>query len=62
MLELMKVALCCHFPALAKDRKGATALEYGILAGLIALAIIAGVTAFGTALNSFFVNLAKQVP
>lgn len=44
---------------LASD-EGATALEYGILVALIALAIIVGVTAFGGALNTFFNGLAVK--
>lgn len=45
-----------------RDEEGATALEYAILVALIALVIIAGVTAFGTALNSFFQSIAGRVP
>ncbi|WP_115790356.1 Flp family type IVb pilin [Arthrobacter silvisoli] len=48
-----------------KDRltseKGATATEYGLLVGLIALVIVFGVGMFGTALDQFFQNLAGVV-
>ena len=44
------------------DDEGATALEYGVLVALIALVIIAGVTLFGTQLNTFFTNIAGRVP
>lgn len=37
-----------------KDEEGATAIEYGLIAGLIAVAIIATVTALGTNLNNVF--------
>ncbi|MDP2181481.1 MAG: Flp family type IVb pilin [Actinomycetota bacterium] len=47
--------------ALASD-EGATALEYGVLAVFIALAIVAGVTVFGTALSSFFSGLIGRFP
>lgn len=40
--------------ALFGDCKGVTAIEYGLIAGLIMLAIMAGVTAIGTDLNHFF--------
>jgi pilus assembly protein Flp/PilA len=40
-----------HFRA---EQRGATATEYSILAGFIALVIVAGVGLFGVALNSFF--------
>jgi pilus assembly protein Flp/PilA len=36
-----------------KDR-GATAVEYGLLVGLIAVVMIFGVTAFGNQLNALF--------
>ncbi len=45
-----------------RSDEGATALEYGILVALIALVIIAGVTAFGGALNTFFNGIAGKVP
>ncbi|MGO4471794.1 Flp family type IVb pilin [Arthrobacter sp. M-10] len=41
--------------------KGATATEYSLLVGLIALVIVVGVTAFGTNLNTFFSGLASTV-
>lgn len=43
-----------------QDEKGATALEYGILVALIALVIVAGVTAFGDALLDFFNGIAEK--
>jgi pilus assembly protein Flp/PilA len=38
-----------------KDRSGATALEYCIIAGLISVAIVGGASAIGTSTNSSFV-------
>jgi pilus assembly protein Flp/PilA len=38
----------------AKNDSGVTALEYGILAGLISATIIAAVTLIGTDLNALF--------
>jgi pilus assembly protein Flp/PilA len=43
------------------DRSGATAIEYGLIAGLIALAIIATVTSVGTALQATFTNVAAGI-
>lgn len=43
------------------SEKGATATEYSLLVGLIALVIVVGVTAFGTNLNTFFSGLASKV-
>jgi len=43
------------------SEKGVTAIEYGLLATLIALAIIVAVTAVGTALNTTFNNIATKL-
>ena len=45
----------------AKDDCGATAIEYALIAGLIALVIITGVTAVGTKLSTSFENLKTQM-
>lgn len=37
-----------------RDEEGATAIEYGLIAGLIAVIIIGAVTAIGTELKSTF--------
>jgi len=42
------------FNKFIKDESGATALEYGLLAALIAVAIIAAVTTLGTNLSNTF--------
>lgn len=39
---------------LAEDESGATAIEYGLIAAGIAVAIIAAVFAIGDELNNFF--------
>ncbi len=39
---------------IAKNERGATAIEYGLIAGLIAVAIITAVTLVGTNLTSKF--------
>ncbi len=44
--------------AYLKDVKGATAIEYGLIAGGISLAIVAAVFAFGDSLSSMFDSLA----
>jgi Flp pilus assembly pilin Flp len=43
-----------------KDR-GATAVEYGLLVGLIAIVIIVAVSALGGRLQAIFATLAKQL-
>ena len=42
----------------ARDERGATATEYGLLVGFIAIAIVGGVGAFGGGLDTYFTGLA----
>ena len=44
-----------------KDEKGATAIEYGLIAGLIAVVIIAALTLLGGNLETAFNDLASAV-
>lgn len=41
-----------------RDEEGAVAIEYGMLAVLIALAIAVGANALGIGLNTLFTNIA----
>lgn len=41
-----------RFKQFIEDNRGATAIEYGLIAGLIAVVIIAALTQIGTALNT----------
>ncbi|MCU0830073.1 MAG: Flp family type IVb pilin [Rhizobiaceae bacterium] len=45
----------------AKNESGATAIEYGLIAALVAVAIIGGARALGTAMNNRFTNLSTRV-
>ena len=45
----------------AADESGATAIEYGLIAALIAVAMIVGARAVGTAVNAKFVKIAGDV-
>ena len=40
-----------------RDEEGVTAIEYGLIAALIAVAIIVGATAVGGGLNTLFTNI-----
>ncbi|AOT02064.1 Flp family type IVb pilin [Arthrobacter sp. U41] len=44
-----------------RDEKGATAVEYGIMVALIAVAIIVAVTALGGQLTTLFTNVKTQL-
>ena len=43
------------------EELGATAVEYGLIAGLIAIAIVTGATLLGTNLNDAFSFIAGKV-
>ena len=47
------------FHRFAKDESGATAIEYGLIAGLISVVIIAVLTTVGTKLNAKFANISN---
>jgi pilus assembly protein Flp/PilA len=47
--------------SLMADRKGVTALEYGLIASLVAVVIIAGVTLLGTNINATFNAVAGKI-
>jgi len=44
-----------------KDSSGATAIEYGLIAGLIAVVIITAVTTVGTNLKDKFTTIATAL-
>jgi pilus assembly protein Flp/PilA len=44
-----------------REEEGATALEYGLLAALIAAAIIGAVTALGTTVSNTFQSIANSM-
>lgn len=44
-----------------RDDLGATAIEYGLIAALIAVVIITAVTAVGTQLSTTFNNISTHV-
>ncbi|MBV8939036.1 MAG: Flp family type IVb pilin [Alphaproteobacteria bacterium] len=46
---------------LMKDESGATAIEYGLIAALIAVVIIAAVTALGTNISAKFQSVATAI-
>ena len=45
------------FKALRRDEKGATAIEYGLIAALVAVAAITAMQGIGTSLNETFTNV-----
>lgn len=46
---------------IAKNNKGATAIEYGLIAALIAVAAITAMSGVGNKLNSTFTNVSGKL-
>jgi pilus assembly protein Flp/PilA len=49
------------FARFAKDQSGVTAIEYGLIAGLIAVVIISAITTLGTRLSAKFNAIAANL-
>ncbi|CAJ0867803.1 hypothetical protein AMST5_01987 [freshwater sediment metagenome] len=49
------------FVRFIKDESGATAIEYGLIAALVGVIIITGVTKLGTKLNATFNNVSNSL-
>jgi pilus assembly protein Flp/PilA len=45
----------------SKDESGATAIEYGLIAALVAVAAIVGMTALGSSLNTIFNSVSSTL-
>ena len=45
----------------ARNDSGSNALEYGLIVGLISVAIVAGATTAGTGLNALFTAVAADI-
>lgn len=43
------------------DRKGATAVEYGLLAALISIGMLVGLSSFSDTLNNTFFELSNRI-
>ena len=50
-----------HIYKLVRDRRGATAIEYGLIAALIAVAAIGAMSKLGTQLNKTFNNVTTNM-
>lgn len=49
------------FARFANDESGATAIEYGLIAGLIGVAIIAAITAAGGSITAMFTRVSTEL-
>jgi pilus assembly protein Flp/PilA len=55
------VVMKTFFARFAQDESGATAIEYGLIAALIAVAAISAMTTLGTKLTSTFTAVSNQL-
>ena len=49
------------FRKLIKDKKGATAIEYGLIAALVSVAAVVALQNLGTSLNSMFTTVSTEL-
>jgi pilus assembly protein Flp/PilA len=49
------------FSRFIRDDSGATAIEYGLIAGLIAVVVVASITTLGKSLNNTFTNVSNKL-
>jgi pilus assembly protein Flp/PilA len=50
------------FSRFVRDDSGATAIEYGLIAGLIAVVLVTAVTTVGTKLTNTFNKIGNALP
>jgi pilus assembly protein Flp/PilA len=60
-MQLFQVLLSSSSLRVLRDRSGATAIEYGLIAALIAVAAVATMTSVGTNLTSVFSSVASSL-
>ena len=61
VVELLRRPEIAKFLKLLKNEKGATAIEYGLIAALIAVAAIGAMQSIGTKLGTTFNNVSNQL-
>jgi len=50
-----------RFAAFVNDESGATAIEYGLIAGIVSIAIITAFAAFGDDLSAVFESISTAI-
>ncbi len=61
MLQIVRAFVGRYVHHIVKNEKGVTAIEYGLIAALIAIVIIAGVTVAGEKLAFLFNTVAEEL-
>ena len=60
-ITMLTVIFGVHGRSLRRTDCGATATEYALLVGFIALVVVFGIAAFGTSLSAFWDSIAGTV-
>jgi len=60
-VELRSIPMTKIFARFLKDESGATAIEYGLIAALISVALIAGASLVGNELENVFNEIGTQL-
>ena len=61
MIQFGQGVLVVQLHRYVRDEDGATAIEYGLIASLVAIIIIAGLTVAGASMRTMYSNLASTV-
>ena len=61
-MRYLKACVCGRQGLFTRGDRGATAVEYGLMASLIALVIIVAVTAFGSSVKALFESAVLNTP
>ena len=62
MLTIYSVVTAWLTTRVARDERGAAAVEYGLLVALIAVAVVVAVGILGTKLNTTFCTVVSSLP
>jgi len=60
-ISVATLAVIRTIPRVMRERRGATAIEYGLIAALVVIALIASATALGTSTTSLWSNVNTKV-
>ncbi len=61
LVNYVRTALAAKLNELKFDKRAVTAIEYALIAALIAVVIIGGVSALGTKISSTFTNISSEL-
>lgn len=57
-----RVALSRFISRFASDESGATAIEYGLIAALVAVVLVSALSTMGTKLSGTFATVSSKLP